>query len=148
RNRRGGTDHRNAFTWMCDQMSERTGRRCRQEEQEKAHCAETPCHRAAERQEPCRIHPDMHDVGMEERVANKGPDLCTRSAGVTVEPWRRLVTSRDERKQTQNFAVPAKEKGPHNVNAGENRKQCDNHAWNIEDGFGGSIHGRSLHLSR
>src|SRR5882762_9380871 len=77
---RRGSYHRHQLAPMGNKMRQGTGRRRSPKEADDAQVPEAPRDSAAERQEPNRIHAEMGDVAVNERVGYEGPDIRASSA--------------------------------------------------------------------
>src|SRR5260221_1834306 len=75
-----GAYHRHQLTPMGNKMRQAAGRSRRRKEADDAQVPESPRDRAAERQEPNRIHAEMEDVAVNERIGYEGPDIRASSA--------------------------------------------------------------------
>src|SRR6266436_1218168 len=75
-----GSYHRHQLTPMGNKMRQGAGRRRRPKEADDAQVPESPRHSTAERQEPNRIHAEMGDVAVNERIGYEGPDIRASAA--------------------------------------------------------------------
>ena len=81
----------------------------------------------------------MRDVGMDQCVADEGPDLRSDAAGhAAFQQHRGVVARRNEREQQQKLKilVEAQDEGAHGVDAGEDRQHREDYRRNIEDRLG------------
>src|SRR5260370_39990823 len=81
--RRRGAYHRHHLAPMGNKRRQGTGRRRRPKESNDAQVPEAPRDRAAEPQEPNRIHPSMGDIPLDKRLLYGGPDILANSARKT-----------------------------------------------------------------
>ena len=80
-----------ACSWVT-KMRQRAGRGRHRHEKEKPDSAETARQRAAERQQPQHVEPDMAEIGVQQRIGDEGPDLCAGAARKGDRQQRRIVT--------------------------------------------------------
>ena len=66
---------------MGDEMRQRAGHRRHRHEDEKPERAKAARQRTAERQQPQHVETDMADIGVQQRIGHKAPDLRTGTAG-------------------------------------------------------------------
>ena len=64
------------------------GRGRHREKSEKAPGAEAARHRRAEREQPDRIEAEMHEIGVDQRVGDEGPDVGRKSRPASAPPIR------------------------------------------------------------
>src|SRR6516225_342163 len=75
-----GPDHRFEGAEMADKVRHGADRCCGQHKQNVAPAAKTPGERAGKRDEPRQIDPEMGQVGMNEGVGEKSPQIAGKAA--------------------------------------------------------------------
>ena len=122
------SDHRLHLAEMGDQMSQRADRRHDQHKEDVAPRSEAARQRGAERDQPSQVETEMHKIGVNERVSEKGPKIGGESAGKCARDADiGAIARRDERKGQKKIDVLVVRQHKHAEGMNENKNADGRH---------------------